>query len=507
MSTTPSTPRPATLAEMQAHYGENYRWRLLLAVMIGTMASIMSSTIVNVAIPDLSHHFHLGQERAQWASSGFMIATTVSMLCTPWLLSAFGYRRTYVVATLMLLGGGVVGGLSNSFELVLASRVVEGIAAGVVQPIPPIIIMRAFAPHERGRAGGIFGMGVVLAPAIGPSIGGLLVSAFGWRSIFFMIVPFCIAALWLAYRYVPVSAPGGVAPDRQGNRLDWPGLLLSGVGTVALINGMVALHGTDHTQAWTLLGLSAISLSAFWFWQHRQVRGANPSGQPLMHPALFNSRSFAAGSLVAFIYGTALFGSTYLLPLYIQMAQGLSAAYVGTIMLPAGLVLAVTIPLAGRLSDRVPIRVLICAGLGLLAASFALMLTLGLGAAIFWLVTWAVLGRIGLGFILPSLNNGAMSGLEPKLISQASSAINFIRMLGGSIGVSLCGIVLEWRIAVHGDSLKQAGSSPARLAAFDEAFLMLAVLCAVAMVAAWRMKSTPRPTAPTPTPTSPAGTN
>lgn len=508
MSTAPSTPRPASLAEMQAHYGEKYRWRLLLAVMIGTMASIMSSTIVNVAIPDLSHHFHLGQERAQWASSGFMIATTVSMLCTPWLLSAFGYRRTYVVSMVMLLGGGVVGGLSNTFELVLAARVVEGIAAGVVQPIPPIIIMRAFAPHERGRAGGIFGMGVVLAPAIGPSIGGLLVSGFGWRSIFFMVLPFCIAALWLAYRYVPVSAPGGVAPDRHGNRLDWPGLLVSGMGTVALINGMVALHGADRTQAWALLGLAAVCLSVFWYWQHRQVRGAAQGGavgsgvgggQPLMHPALFNSRSFAAGSLVAFIYGTALFGSTYLLPLYIQMAQGLSAAHVGTIMLPAGLVLAVTIPLAGRLSDRVPIRVLICAGLGLLAASFGLMLVLGLGAAIFWLVAWSVLGRIGLGFILPSLNNGAMSGLEPKLISQASSAINFIRMLGGSIGVSLCGIVLEWRIAAHGDDLKQAASSPARLAAFDEAFLMLALLCVVAMAAAWRMKSTPRPSAPPPT--------
>lgn len=494
-----TTPRPASLTEMQAHYGENYRWRLLLAVMIGTMASIMSSTIVNVAIPDLSHHFHLGQERAQWASSGFMIATTVSMLCTPWLLSAFGYRRTYVVSMLMLLGGGVVGGLSNTFELVLAARVVEGIAAGVVQPIPPIIIMRAFAPHERGRAGGIFGMGVVLAPAIGPSIGGLLVSGFGWRSIFFMVVPFCIAALWLAYRYVPVSAPGGVAPDRHGNRLDWPGLLLSGVGTVALINGMVALHGADRAQAWTLLGLATVCLGVFWAWQHRQVRGANQGGQPLMHPALFNSRSFAGGSLVAFIYGTALFGSTYLLPLYIQMAQGLSAAHVGTIMLPAGLVLAVTIPLAGRLSDRFPIRLLICVGLAGLAASFALMLVLGLGAPIFLLVAWAVLGRIGLGFILPSLNNGAMSGLEPRLISQASSAINFIRMLGGSIGVSLCGIVLEWRIAAHGDNLKQAASSPARLAAFDEAFLMLALLCVVAMVAAWRMKSTPRPAAPPPT--------
>lgn len=484
---------PSTLPEMQARYGEGYRWLLLLAVMVGTMASIMSSTIINVAIPDMSHQFVLGQERAQWATSSFMVATTVAMLCTPWLLASFGYRRTYVVAMLMLLGGGVGGGLAGSFEVVLVARVVEGLAAGVVQPIPAIIIMRAFAAHERGRAGGIFGMGVVLAPALGPSIGGLLVDWFGWRSIFFMVVPFCLASLWLAFRYVPTTSPGGSAPDRHGNRLDWQGLLLATVGTLCLLNGMVELHGAAGPQAWALLGLALACTVVFILWQRHQARRGD---MPLMHPDLFAFRSFAMGSLVAFIYGTALFGSTYLLPLYIQMAQQLSASHVGTIMLPAGLVLAVTIPLAGRLSDHWPIRVLICIGLGLLAVSFALMLTLMPGMAhqtvLALLVAWAILGRIGLGFILPSLNNGAMAGLEPRLISQASSAINFLRMLGGAVGVSLCGIVLEWRIAVHGDSLARGETSPARLAAFDETFVMLAGVCALAMLAAWRMRSTPR---------------
>ncbi len=480
---------PATLPELQARYGERYRWLLLLAVMVGTMASIMSSTIINVAIPDMSQQFALGQERAQWATSSFMVATTVAMLCTPWLLASFGYRRTYVVAMLMLLGGGVWGGLAGNFEVVLAARVVEGLAAGVVQPIPAIIIMRAFQPQERGRAGGIFGMGVVLAPALGPSIGGLLVDWFGWRSIFFMVVPFCVASIWLAYRYVPVNAPGGVAADRQGNRLDWAGLLLATVGTLCLLNGMVELHGATSTRAWVLLGVALACTVAFIAWQRQQARRGD---MPLMHPDLFAFRSFAMGSLVAFIYGTALFGSTYLLPLYIQMAQQLSASHVGTIMLPAGLVLAVTIPLAGRLSDHWPIRVLICLGLALLAASFALMVTISLHATLWLLVAWVVLGRIGLGFILPSLNNGAMAGLEPRLISQASSAINFLRMLGGAVGVSLCGIVLEWRIAAHGDSLGRPDSSLARLAAFDETFVMLAGVCALAMLAAWQMRAPAR---------------
>lgn len=476
---------PATLAEMQAHYGERYRWRLLLAVMVGTMAAIMSSTIVNVAIPDMSHHFALGQERAHWVSSGFMVASTVSMLTTPWLLTSFGYRQTYVISTLLLLAGGVGGGLANHFGLVLAARVVEGLAAGIVQPIPAIIIIRAFEPHERGRAGGIFGMGVVLAPALGPSIGGLLVEWFGWRSIFFMVAPFCLAALWLAYRYVPVNAPGGVAPDRRSSRLDWQGLLLCTVGTLCLLNGLVELHGSAHASAFTLLGLALLSLLGFIWWQKRQARHA---GTPLMHMDLFKHRPFAMGSLVAFIYGTALFGSTYLLPLYIQMGQGLSAALVGTIMLPAGLVLAVTIPLAGRLSDRVPIHLMISVGILLLAASFALMATIGLHATLWVLITWTILGRIGLGFILPSLNNGAMQGLEHRLISQASSTINFLRMLGGAAGVSLCGIILQWRMAAHGAEAATAQPSAARLAAFDETFVLLALVCALAVLAAWRLR-------------------
>ena len=127
---------PASLAGLRERHGERYRWLLLLSVMVGTMASIMSSTVVNVAIPAMSHQFTLGQERAQWVSSGFMVAMTVSMLTTPWLLARYGYRRTYAGAMLLLLAGGVVGGFAHAYELVLAARVAEGLAAGVVQPIP-----------------------------------------------------------------------------------------------------------------------------------------------------------------------------------------------------------------------------------------------------------------------------------------------------------------------------------------------------------------------------------
>ncbi len=481
-----SRSRASTLPELQARYGEGYRWLLLLSVMIGTMASIMSSTIINVAIPDMSQHFTLGQARAQWVSSGFMVAMTVSMLTTPWLLGRYGYRATYVGCMLLLMAGGIAGGLANQFGLVLAARVAEGLAAGVVQPIAAIIIMRAFAPHEQGRASGLFGMGVVLAPALGPSIGGVLVDVFGWRSIFFMVVPLCIASLVMAYRYVPTTAPGGVAATKTGARLDWRGLLLGAVGTLCLLNGMVQMHGNNRPLAGLLLGSAGLVLVLFIAWQRRlAARG----GAPLMNLALFGYRQFAMGSVVAFIYGTALFGSTYLLPVYMQLGLNLSASYVGTILLPAGLVLAVTIATVGRLADKQPTWLLVSIGLALLAISFAMMFTVTLKSAEWLLVVWAVVGRIGLGFILPSLNLGSLRPLHDSLLSQGSSAINFLRMLGGAIGVSLCGIVLEWRLAVHGDSLVNPLSSPARLAAFNESFFMLAALCALALLAAWQLRT------------------
>ena len=476
-----------SLAALQQRYGRRHRWLLLATVMLGSMAAIMSSTIMNVGIPDMSRQFALGQERAQWVSSVFMVAMTVSMLTTPWLLARFGYRRTYMGCMGLLMGAGVLGGLSSNFDFVLLMRVAEGLAAGVVQPIPAIIILRAFETEEQGRANSWFGMGVVLAPAIGPSIGGLLVDAMGWRSLFFMVVPFCLVSMWLSQRYVPTTAPGGVSANQGNPSLDLGGLVLATVGTLCLLNGLVSLHSGDWQLASGLLGTAAASAFGFVAWQRWLIRRAR---FPLMNLTLFSHRAYAMGTLVAFIYGIALFGSTYLIPLYLQLGLGLSASHVGTLLIPAGLILAATIAVVGRYSSTHPTHLLVSFGLALLASSFALMVLVQLDTALWVLVALAVLGRVGLGFVLPSLNIGAMRSLQPSLIPQGASTINFLRMLGGAAGVSLCGILLEWRLSVHGDSLTQPHTSVARLHAFDEVFLLLAACCALAMLAAWKIRTT-----------------
>ena len=479
---TPPPDDPLSLPVLRARYGEMHRWLVLATVMIGHMAALMAATTVNVAVPAISRQFALGQQQAQWLATSFMGAMTVSMLCTPWLLQRFGYRRLYA-ALLTLLGvGGLAGGLAPTIEWVLAMRALEGLAAGVLQTIPAVIIMHAFAKHEQGRAMGVFGFGTVLAPALGPSVGGLLVDGFGWRAIFYFVLPFCAVAALMAHRYLPQNAPGGAQVNPAATPPDgWSLLMLAGL-LAALLNGLVGLQGAAPAWGAAQVALAALLMAAF-------VRRQRRVATPLMQLSLYRIPVFRRAALVAVIYGAGLFGSTYLLPVFMLVALGLSASTVGSVLLPAGIALALTIPLAGRLADKAPLYRTLTVGLLLMTTSFALMAGVGSATAVVWLTAWAVLGRIGLGCVIPSLSLSAMRVLDPPRIAAGASTMNFLRQLGGAIGVNLVGILLEWRLQAY-LALGPAGV----LRAFHEVFVLMAGVTGLAALAAWQMRP-PRPAA------------
>jgi EmrB/QacA subfamily drug resistance transporter len=469
---------PRSLASLRARYGDNHRWWVLFTVMIGNMAALMAATTINVAVPAISRQFTLGQHDAQWLATSFMGAMTVSMLATPWLLERFGYRQCYVALVALLGVGGAAGGLANHIGLVLAMRMVEGLAAGVLQTLPGVIIMRAFARHEQGRAMGIFGFGTVLAPAIGPSVGGVLVDLFGWRAIFFFVIPFCLVGAWLAQRCLPHSAPGGAPVNPQARPPELPSLLLLTATLATLLNGLVQLQGAHRGWGLALLAAAGVLMAVFVLRQRRVAA-------PLLNVALFGVPAFSAAAVVAVVYGAGLFGSTYLLPVFMVVALKMSPSSVGAVLMPAGLALALTIPVAGRLSDHAPLARTVVIGLSVMCASFGVMLTVGATTAVLWLTVFAVLGRVGLGLVIPSLNLAAARSLPMPLMPAGTSTMNFLRQLGGAVGVSLVGIVLEWR-------LQAAGSAPgATLRAFHEVFVLMAVLTGTAALAARRMKAEP----------------
>lgn len=474
------------LAQLRQRHGARYRWWLLGSVMIGTMASVMSSTIINVAVPEMSAHFAIGQDSAQWVGSGFMLAMTVSMLTTPWLLARLGLRHLVLGALALLLGGGLVGGAAGDFSAVLLGRVAQGLAAGVLQPLPAIVIMQVFASGEQGRATGLFGMGVVLASAMGPTVGGVLVHAFGWRSIFYMVLPFCAVAMVMIHRFAPTRVR---APATASFRLDLWGLLLVGTATVALLNGFVQWHQHARGTAWLLWLLSALAAPAFVLWQRQLGRRPRPGqAHPLVPLDLFQHGRFALGCVVALLYGVVLFGSTYLLPVFLQLGLGLSPALTGWLMLPSGVALALTMGVVGRWLDHAPHQPVAAAGFILLGVSLLLMLPLHLEVHWLWIVAVLLLGRIGLGGILPGMHFNTLRGLPRQWLTQGASVSNYMRVLGGALGVNLCGLLLDWRLDVHGASLAGTAEGP-RLLAFHDSFLVFAGVSLAASVAAWGLRA------------------
>src|SRR5712691_1135049 len=440
---------------------------VVATTMVGTVSTILAATIVNVAFPALIREFNIGHDSLQWVATGFLAATATSMLATAWLVDTFGQRRTFVATMVLFLAASLLGAASWNTESLIAARVLQGATAGVMQPLSMIALFEVFPPEERGRAMGLFGFGVVLAPAIGPAIGGLLMQAFGWRSIFLLSVPFCVAAWPLGMR--SLSNARGAGPRQP---FDWPGAALLAAGLVALLNLPVVGHRAGWLSPATLVAaVAALALGlAFVGWETR-------ARAPLLSLGLFASGGFRAASVVGFAYGVGLFGTTYLVPVFVQDIAGYTPAQAGNLLFVPGLVLAVAIAVSGRLTDRASPRHVVAAGLTCFAVS-SLLLALATGGTTFWvLALWLAIGRAGLGLIIPALNVGAVQTLPAEYLGHASAAVNFARQLGGAIGVNLLAVLLEWWLGFYDEP---GGAT----LAFRDCFLVVTIAFAAAVVPA-----------------------
>ncbi|MDR3436257.1 DHA2 family efflux MFS transporter permease subunit [Telmatospirillum sp.] len=423
---------PVTAEQLATRYGPRYKWYVTVTVMLGTIAMVLSATIVNVALPDIMGEFGMGQDKAQWLSTAFLASMTATMLVTAWATSNFGVRATYTFALAAFTIGSILGGLSPSDDTLIIARAIQGAAAGLVQPLAMVVIFQAFPPTERGTAMGIFGVGVILAPALGPALGGMLIDNYSWRHVFFLGPPFCAAGMLLAPVFLAT---------RSANRtqiFDWPGFALLSTALAVLLASLAngQRQGWDSPLITGGFVVAALCSIAFVYREGR-------TSSPILALRVYLNPRFVAASAVAFILGLGLYGSTYLVPLFVQTVQGYTPTESGLLLMPAGVILGFVFPMAGRLSDRLPPHALILSGLLLFGISSALMADADTSTEFWTFAGWVVVGRIGLGFILPSLNVGALRTLDHGLVSQGAGAINFMRQLGGAVGVSILSVYLE----------------------------------------------------------------
>ncbi len=434
------------IEEMQARYGASYKWLATGTVMLGTIVVTVAATIVNVALNDIMGTFGMSQDQVQWLSTGFLAAMTATMLLTAWQLDRFGHRTTYIFALTLFIVGSLLGAVSHSSGEVILARVLQGLAAGMIQPMAMVVISIVFPYDKRGTAMGIYGMGVVLAPALGPTLGGVMVDEYSWRDVFLVVLPICAVAIAAAAAFLPGRDPHIV----ERKRFDVIGFALLSVALVTLLYGLsngqrLGWHSNEILLSFTFAILSSLG---FIIWELI-------SPNALLNMRVFTSIRFSASCVVAFALGAGIYGSTYIIPLFVQTIQGYTPTRSGLLLMPAGLILLFIFPVAGRVSDRVPARIPISGGLILFGFSFWLATAMDVNTPFWTLAWWVVLGRIGLGFILPALNAGALRALPDSQLAQGSGSVNFVRQLGGAFGVNLLAIFVERRTTFHGDALAQ----------------------------------------------------
>ncbi|SFR76955.1 drug resistance transporter, EmrB/QacA subfamily [Marinobacter daqiaonensis] len=424
---------------LQARYGSSYKWLGTCTVMLGTLSMTLATTIVNVAIPDIMGNFGIAQTKAQWLSTGFLAAMAAFMLVSAWALQRFGMKAAYIGCLGLFMLASVIGGMSPHEDLVILSRVAQGAMAGVIQPLAMTMIFQVFPERQRGLGMGIYGLGVILGPAIGPAVGGVLVDWLSWRAVFFMPLPTCLLAIGFAIFFAP-----GKDSERAPERFDWPGFAFLCLFLISLLWSLSNGQRLGwHSVAVVLMGVFSLAMGAAFIVRELKARA------PLLNLKMFRVPGFAGGCAIAFCFGAGLFGSTYLIPLFVQQIQGLTATAAGLMLMPAGLAMALVFPLAGHMADRFPAPQVIALGTLMLAGSNYLLGQMDAHTLPWIIVFWVVLGRLGLGFGMPAIGTGSLRALDISQVSQGSGAANFSRQLGGAIGVNLLSVILEWRTVEH----------------------------------------------------------
>ncbi|MCB1745233.1 MAG: DHA2 family efflux MFS transporter permease subunit, partial [Gammaproteobacteria bacterium] len=439
----------STLQSANQNQAAANKWLVTFAGISGSVAMVLSATIVNVAIPSVMGAYGVGQDRAQWLATAFIATMVASQLVSAWFASALGVRLAFLVINCVFLAGTAITVTSPSLDLLIVGRVMQGFAAGTVQPMVMAMIFRLFPPERRGTAMGVYGMGIQIAPMLGPMFGGLVIDALGWREIFLVPVPICLISLLLGMLYLPGREQSGKLP-----RFDWSGYALLCTSLVLLLaagaNGQRYGWGSDTLLLMVVVGLGA----GIWF-----VVLQLKSADPLLDFSLFLIPQFASAVMVSFVFGIGNFASNYLIPVYVQQVQGFSASLAGFMLLPAGLLVISGTPIFGRAADFLPAHLMVMIGISLFAFGNFLMSRTDVNTSFLSFVLFIVVARSGMALIMPSLSTAALRALTPAQLNKGSGTVNFCRQFGGAFGITALVVFMEQRTQFHGEALTATQTS------------------------------------------------
>ena len=419
-----------------------YRWWLLANVMIGTFMAVLDATIVNVGLPKIMASYGVGIDKIEWVLTAYMLSLAVMLPTSGWLADKFGYKRIYFFGLFLFTLGSFLCGMSPNEDFLIFSRVIQGLGAGFLMPVGMAIITREFPPEQRGIALGFWSIASAASVSFGPLIGGYLVDNFSWPLIFDVNIPIGIGGM-LATAIIQKEFR-----NKSIRSFDVVGFISVSIFLPVLLYALTEGNAATNSGGWhspiilICFGIAALSFTIF-------LVNEFLVKEPLIDLRLLGNYNFGISALVMFIFGIGMFGSTFLIPLYLQNSMGYTAIQAGAVFLPLGFIQGFIAPLAGIFSDKVNPKVPIIIGALLLAFSFYLNSSMSYQTELDYIMMTLYIRGLSMGLLFGPLTTISLYSIPRHKMAQASGISNVIRQVGGSFGVALLTSIFTTRITFH----------------------------------------------------------
>ncbi|MBX3022930.1 MAG: DHA2 family efflux MFS transporter permease subunit [Bdellovibrionales bacterium] len=419
---------------------DQYKWLVLAIVMIGTLMSALDASIVNVSIPAIMADFGSSLDDIEWVITSYMLAFAALMPLTAWLRDRMGHKSLYIWSLVVFTVGSLFCGLAWNLPSMIVARVIQAIGGGAITPTGMAMITETFEPHERGKALGFWAMGAVMGPAFGPTIGGYLTQAFGWPSIFLVNLPIGLLGVFFALRILRNDKP----MEHFRKPFDAAGFVFLAVFLVAFLLAMTKGESEGWTSAYiiTCVVLAMIGLTGFLLVESLVEHG-------IMDLSLLRDKVFAACFAMTGVRSLALYGGTFLLPVFLQNFKGYDELQSGLILLPGSLLMGLLMPFGGRLGDKMSPRLMAFIGFSLLTLFFFEYRNLNVDTSNWGIIFPTLIRGVGVAMLIAPLTATAMNAVPRIKTGMASSMLNIIQQVGGSIGIAVLSLTLHRRSVYH----------------------------------------------------------
>jgi MFS transporter, DHA2 family, multidrug resistance protein len=409
-------------------------WIVAIAVMFGTFMEVLDTTVVNVSLPHIAATMSATIDEATWVLTSYLVANAIILPMTGWLAATFGRKRLLMMSVTGFTISSFLCGIAPNLPSLIFFRILQGSTGGALQPLSQAVLLESFEPHERGKAMGFWGLGIVVAPIIGPVVGGWLTDSYSWRWVFYINLPVGIASIIMTKMFIfdPPYLRRGV------EKVDYWGIGMLVVGIGALQYVLDRGQEVDWFANRSIVILSIVSAATLLILIYHELT----TDHPIIDLRVFKERSYATGVFLMTMLGFVLYGSLVLLPVMLQTLLGYPALQAGIAMAPRGMGSLVMMPIVGMLTSKVDVRKLLALGFFVAGMTLVWLGSLNLNAG-YWDIFWPqLLQGTGMALTFVPLTTATMQSISPQRMGNATSLFNLMRNIGGSVGIAVTGTML-----------------------------------------------------------------